>query len=141
MSPLQQFWKELVTALGLPQKSLSALEAFAALFILYLLYLLFSAAILYLSFTFLETKVSWAQAFATIIIRDIIFLPLGFLAFGVGYIIAFFIWIGLLKYRFKIEWGRAIMVALIAGILPAALTIVFLVSFFATVVFLATLLG
>lgn len=141
MGPLQQFWKEILASTGLPQKSLTSLEAFAAVFILYVLYLIFSTAILYLSFRFLETKVNWAQAFTTIIIRDIVFLPLSFFAFGMGYVLAFFIWIGLLKYRFKIEWGRAVMVALIAGILPAALTLIFLISFLGSIIFLATLLG
>jgi len=141
MSSLQQFWKDIGVALGLPHSSLNFLEVFAALLIIYLLYVVFSIGILYLAFSFVNKKITWAQAFATVIIRDIIFLPLSFFAFGIGYILAFSIWIGSLKYRFNLGWGRALHIALIAALLPTALTIIILVFFFASIVFIAKVMG
>jgi len=137
---IQGIWVKIVAALGLPKASLTPMEVLAALLIVYIIYLLFSTGILYLSFKFLKANITFGEAFTTIILRDIIFFPLGLIAFGLGYIFAYFIWIGLLKYRFDLEWGRTVMISLLAGILPAAITSILLLSFFTTIIFAATLL-
>jgi len=119
----------LVTALetipGIDFTGAFGITLILGLLIGYAIYLIASMIILSLALKFMNVEnVEFSKLLSPIIIRDFISLGALFIPFGLGAIFAFIIWIGIIKYFFKIDWGHAVLVAIVAQLIPIAIIVV-----------------
>lgn len=124
-----QITEALVEALEtIPGVDFSGLFGFGlivALLISYLIYLGISVLILSVSLKILGTKkVEYGQVLMAVLVRDVVSVATLFIPFGIGTAVALVVWVGLIKYIFKLDWGKSIMVAIIAELIPLGVVIV-----------------
>ncbi len=105
--------------------------------LLYGVYLLISAGILLTALKTAGGKVSYLmdlpRAVFTIILRDLITVPLIILALAIpifGIIIAFVIWLAILKFIFQLSWLQAFLTWLVGGILQIILIVLVIIPLF-----------
>lgn len=101
---------------------------------IYVLHLLISSIILYYSVKLagggLDFMTGFPRALFTILIRDLIALPLIFITFSIpflGIIIAVIIWLGLIKFVFNLNWVKTVLAFLISLILPVVIILFILI--------------
>jgi len=136
------FTQALVEALenipGISFSGIFGVSLIVALLISYAIYLIFSIIVVTLALKFLNVeKFNYSQVIGAILIRDFIFLASILIPFGVGAAIAFVLWIALLKYLLKLDWTKAVLVAVLAELIPFGILIVlFILGIISLLIFL-----
>ena len=104
------------------------------LLLLYGIYILIASGVLLLALKIAGAKINYQIDFPrsviTIVLRDFLtipFLVLVLFAPIFGVIIAFIIWLGILKYMFQISWYQAFLVWLASGIIHLVLILLVIV--------------
>lgn len=122
------FQSQLGSAGGLTGLSgLTSVQLLVLFSVYYIFYLIFSTVIIWFAARLVgvpKEKATGVAVLSLIIIRDLIFFALGFLPWGVGYLIGIIVWIALLKYRFAVNWGRAALIALLAVLIPLGMLMI-----------------
>ncbi|MFH1786498.1 MAG: hypothetical protein ABH829_02545 [archaeon] len=126
-----------MAVLGVRMPRLAVWDIVIILTVAYFVALAASLMILRFSLFVLSAKneaINWKNLFVCIIFRDIVSISLSIVPFFIGGIIAFAVWVGVLKYRFDMEWGKSVLVAVVASMIPIAIAIFALMGLLALAV-------